>query len=123
VPVPVIVQPEPAPLRKVALALDFSGNEVRLIEAALRFLGRRDRPDPAPLVESPSARVFGLNAADLEMGNDQSWIESYAVALRAWATRWRPAWEPGSAPELARLANEAGVSWYPRGHGHAASPT
>jgi manganese transport protein len=120
-PVPVIAQPSPAPLRKVALALDFSGNEVRLIEAALGFLAPA-KPVLTLLhvVESPSARVFGLNAADLEMGNDRSWIESYAVALRGLGYEVETFLGAGDpAPELARLANEAGAELVILGgHGH-----
>jgi manganese transport protein len=117
----VIRQPAPRPLAKVALALDFSGNEVRLIEAALRFL------DPARpvltllhVVESPSARAFGLKAADLEMGSDLAWIEAYADAIRGLGYQVETCLGAGDpAPELARLANEAGAELVILGgHGH-----
>jgi manganese transport protein len=120
-PAPVIRQPAPRPLAKVALALDFSGNEVRLIEAALRFLDPA-RPELTLLhvVESPSARAFGLKAADLEMGSDQAWIEAYAEAIRALGYRVETGLGAGDpAPELARLANEAGAELVILGgHGH-----
>ena len=120
-PVPVIVQPDPQPLRKVALALDFTGNELHLIEAALRFLAPA-RPVLTLLhvVESPSARAFGLKAADLEMGTDQAWIESYAAALKRLGYEVETFLGAGDpAPELARLANETGAELVILGgHGH-----
>jgi manganese transport protein len=120
-PLPVIVQPAPEPLRRVALALDFSGHEVRLIEAALRFLSPA-KPILVLLhvVESPSARAFGRDAADLEVGSDQSRVESYAEALRRLGYEVETALGAGDpARELARLSNELGVELVILGgHGH-----
>jgi len=118
---PVITLPAPRPLGKVALALDFSGNEVRLIEAALGFLGP-GRPALALLhvVESPSARAFGRNAADLEVDSDRARIEALAEALRLHGYQVETALGAGDpAPELARLANELGSDLVILGgHGH-----
>ena len=118
---PVIVPPAPQPLRKVALALDFSGNDVRLIEAALGFLA----PGKPPLallhvVESASARAFGRKAADLESDNDRSELNAFAEALRRLGYQVETALGAGDpAPELARLANELEVDLVILGgHGH-----
>jgi len=118
---PVIVPPAPTPLRKVALALDFSGNEVRLIEAALGFLAP-GKPALALLhvVESAPARAFGGNAADLETANDLSRIEAFAKALRGLGYEVETALGAGEpAPELARLANALEAELVILGgHGH-----
>jgi manganese transport protein len=120
-PIPVIEAPEIRPMGRVALALDFSGNEVRLIEAALRFLAPH-QPDLVLLhvVESASARAFGPNAADLEMVNDRTRIDGFAAALRRLGYRVETALGAGdAAPELARLANEFGAELVILGgHGH-----
>jgi manganese transport protein len=118
---PEIAPPSSEPLRKVALALDFTGREVRLIEAALRFMA------PAKpvlkllhVVESPSARAFGRDAADLEMSNDQSRLDAYAEALRKLGYEVETALGAGDpARELARLANDYGAELVILGgHGH-----
>jgi manganese transport protein len=118
---PELTRPEPRPLRKVALALDFSGNEVRLVEAALRFLGPA-QPTLALLhvVESASARAFGGRAADLETAADRSRLEGFAQALRQLGYVVETALGAGEpAPELARLANALGAELVILGsHGH-----
>ena len=118
---PVIALPEPAPLQRVAIALDFSGREIRLIEGALRFLVAT-RPALAlfHVVESASARAFGREAADREMEADQVRLEAYAAALRKLGfevVTGLGAGEP--ARELARLANTFGAELVILGgHGH-----
>jgi len=122
-PLPVIAPPVPRPPRKVALALDFTGGETTLIQAALDLLAPA-RPALVLLhvVESTSARAFGLKAADLEMGSDLTWIETYADALRAHGYLVETRLGAGDpAPELARLCNEAGADLVILGgHGHRA---
>lgn len=118
---PVITLPEPEPLRRVAIALDFSGREVRLIEASLRFL-TSTRPVLAlfHVVESASARAFGREAADQEMGADRDRIESYAKALRKLGFEVQTGLGTGDpARELARLSNEFEAELVILGgHGH-----
>lgn len=118
---PAIAAPVPRALRKVALALDFSGNDVRLIEAALDFLAP-GRPPLALLhvVESASARVFGGKVADLESANDLTELETFADALRHLGYPVETALGAGDpAPELARLANELEADLVILGgHGH-----
>jgi manganese transport protein len=120
-PLPVFQEPVPRPLQKVALALDFSGSETVLIQAALDFLAPA-KPALVLLhvVESTSARAFGLKAADLEMGSDRAWIETYAEALRAHGYPVETRLGAGDpAPELARLCDEAGAELVVLGaHGH-----
>jgi manganese transport protein len=118
---PEIRLPAPPPPRKVAIALDFSGQEVHLIEAALAFLAP-GRPPLALLhvVESASARAFGAEAADAEVESDRRRLESYADALRRLGFEVHCALGAGDpARELARLAGEfdAGLVIL-GGHGH-----
>jgi manganese transport protein len=119
--VPVIALPAPEPLRRVAIALDFSGREVRLIEGALRFL-MPARPALAlfHVVESASARAFGPEAADREMGADQERLEAYAEALRNLGFEVATGLGAGDpARELARLANDFDAELVILGgHGH-----
>jgi manganese transport protein len=119
--IPLIRLPEPRPLQRVAIALDFSGREVRLIEGALRFLASAS---PAlalfHVVESASARAFGQEAQDREMSADQARLEAYAKALRALGFEVRTGLGAGDpARELARLANEFEAELVILGgHGH-----
>jgi len=111
----------PMPPRKVALALDFSGNDVRLIEAALGFLA----PAKPPLallhvLESASARAFGQKAADLEAEDDLARLNAFAEALRGLGYQAEVALGAGDpAPELARMANALQADLVILGgHGH-----
>jgi len=118
---PVIAPPPAQALGKVALALDFSGSEIRFIEAALRFLAPAK---PALLLlhvaESASARAFGLNAADLEMGADEARLEAFAGSLRELGYPVEISLGAGDpAPELARLVNASQAELVILGgHGH-----
>jgi manganese transport protein len=118
---PVISLPEPEPLRRVAIALDFSGREIRLIEGALRFLVSA-RPALAlfHVVESASARAYGREAADREMDADLVRIEAYAMALRRLGFEVETGLGAGDpARELARLANDFNAELVILGgHGH-----
>ena len=118
---PDIHLPTSAPLSRVAIALDFSGQEIRLIEAALGFLAP-GRPTLALLhvVESAPARAFGSDAADGEVASDRARLETYAEALRNLGFEVRCALGAGdSARELARLATEFDAELVILGgHGH-----
>jgi len=118
---PEITLPASDPLQRVAIALDFSGQEVRLIEAALSFLAP-NRPTLALLhvVESASARAFGSDAADGEVESDRMRVEAYANALRRLGFEVQCALGAGDpARELARLSGEFGAELVILGgHGH-----
>ncbi|MFQ5742446.1 MAG: Nramp family divalent metal transporter [Acidobacteriota bacterium] len=71
------------PYRRVAICLDFSGGEERLLAAALGVLA----PHHPQLwlfhvVESAAARATGAQVADLETRADRSHLEGYAESLR-----------------------------------------
>ncbi|MBP7148772.1 MAG: Nramp family divalent metal transporter [Acidobacteria bacterium] len=111
----------PAPVRKVAIALDFSGHEEKLIREALRHLGA-SRPELALLhvVESAPARAFGREAADKEMRADAARLEEFARALRNLGYTVATGLGAGApARELARLVGEFGAELVILGgHGH-----
>jgi manganese transport protein len=116
-----IAAPSRPPLRRVAVALDFSGREEKLLAEALRFLGQA-KPDLALLhvVESPSARAFGRDAADRETRADADRLETYAAELRELGFATTTALGAGQpARELARLVEEFGAELVILGgHGH-----
>lgn len=117
---PIRITP-PAPVRKVALCLDFSGQEERLIEDALRFLAP-NKPALAlfHVVESASAVAFGGEAADSEMTIDRVRLEAFGQALRELGFEVSTALGAGHpVKELARLITEAEVDLaILGGHGH-----
>ena len=111
----------PAPVRRVAIALDFSGREEKLLSEALRFLA----PNHPTLilihvVESPSSRAFGQNASDLETLDDAARIESFAKSLQAGQYEVLTALGHGDpVRELARLVEAFGAELVILGgHGH-----
>ncbi|HHH40871.1 MAG TPA: divalent metal cation transporter MntH, partial [Chloroflexi bacterium] len=72
-----IVTPEP--YRRVAVALDFSGREERLLTEALRVAKRGEtKLFLLHVVESPVARVLGPEAADREIQADRERLEQLA---------------------------------------------
>lgn len=110
------------PYRRVAIALDFSGGEDRLLAEALRVT----TTDQARLillhvVESPAARALGSDAADREMQADRERLEELAARMRRLGVHaeWRlGAGDPVS--ELARMINELDPDLVILGgHGHA----
>jgi manganese transport protein len=111
----------PGPVTRVAIALDFSGREERLLQEALRFLAP-GRPTIGLLhvVESPSARAFGHEVMDEETEDDARRLESIARSLRDLGytvTTGLGAGDP--VKELARLAESFGAELVILGgHGH-----
>ena len=110
------------PYRRVAVALDFSGNDRRLLEAALRVIA----PTESTLylmhvVESPAARALGADADDLEVEVDRQRLQKLAASLRDLGVQveWRLGTGNPSA-ELARLIGEVGADLVVVGaHGHS----
>ncbi len=114
--------PRPRPYRRVAVALDFSGGEERLLTEALRVIGSDQHTQLVLLhvVESAVARVLGPEAADREMQTDRRWLERLARQLQEMGLHadWRiGAGDPVS--ELARMVNELEADLVILGgHGH-----
>jgi manganese transport protein len=72
-----------APLQKVAVALDFSGHDTKVLCETVRLLGER-RPELGLMhvVESAPARFWGMDAGDQESKEDPGRLEAYAQQLR-----------------------------------------
>jgi manganese transport protein len=116
------LSPDAAPsIQRAVIALDFGGREELLLTESLRFL-LPARPSIRLLhvVESPSARAFGPEAADREAGADADRLEQCAQAVRALGFEVSVALGAGDpARELARLVREFGADLVILGgHGH-----
>ncbi len=120
-PAPTEALPPPAPYRAIAVALDFSGGEERLLAEARR-MGEPGKTKVYLLhvVESPVARIAGLEAADRETMTDRAWLEQYAASLRA--AGFEVSCELGAGDpvkELERLVEASGAELLIIGsHGH-----
>ncbi len=121
-PSPTAAAFSPMPYRRVAVALDFSGNDWRLLEAALRVAA----PGESTLylmhvAESPAARALGQEADDLEVAVDRRRLQNLAETVQAMGVQ--AAWRLGTgnpATELARMVNEVEADLViVGGHGHA----
>ncbi len=119
---PHLTLPEAAPAyRRVAVALDFTGGEERLLAEALRQLA----PEGGELLlfhvaESPVARAYGAEAEDYEVARDRRRLEALAQALGARGLKVRFRLGRGDPQdELVRLCQEEGVELLVMGaHGH-----
>jgi manganese transport protein len=115
-----IVQPQP--YQRVAVALDFSGKEERLLAESLRFV-KKGKTELVLLhvVESPVARTLGTQGEDLETQVDEKRLQHLAGIMQKAGIRtdWRlGAGNPVS--ELARMVNDLKAdAVVVGGHGHA----
>jgi manganese transport protein len=118
---PTLTLSAPETVRRVAIALDFSGREELLLNEALRFLAP-GRPVIGlfHVVESPSARAHGPEVMDAETRADAARLESCAAALRSLGYEAHTRLGAGSpAKELARMVEEfAAELVILGGHGH-----
>ncbi len=79
----VTIQPPPA-YRSIAVALDFSGSEEKLLSEAVRLASSRQAVITLMhVVESPAALLHGDEAGDLETREDIERLEAFAAALTA----------------------------------------
>ncbi|MGE5463889.1 MAG: Nramp family divalent metal transporter [Syntrophothermus sp.] len=117
--VPSLARPEP--YKHVAVALDFSGNEEKLLAESLRFIeAGQTQVTLMHVVESPVARSLGAEGDDLETFEDQGRLEKLAEMLKesGISADWRlGAGEPSS--ELAKMINNMHAEMVILGsHGH-----
>src|SRR5689334_2719965 len=113
---------EPNPYKHVAVALDFSGNEEKLLAESLRFIDKaHTQVTLMHVVESPVAHSLGSEGEDLETFTDQDRLEKLADMLKKTgiSTDWRlGAGEPAS--ELATMINNLNAEMVIMGsHGHS----
>ena len=112
---------KPNPFKRVAVALDFSGNEEKLLAESLRFIDKgQTQLTLLHVVESPVARSYGTEGEDFETFADQERLERLAEMMKrsGVSTDWRlGAGEPSS--ELAKMINNINADIVVLGsHGH-----
>ena len=111
---------EGAAFRKIALALDFSHHDEKVLQFALRFRGIDTEYILIHVTESVSARMMGSEAADYETRKDQVQLDKYVGMLEALGCRARG--ELGyrtRTSEISRIVNETGADLLIIGsHGH-----
>ena len=112
---------EPVPFKRVAVALDFSGNDEKLLAESLRFVDKaQTQVTLMHVVESPVARSYGTEGEDLETFEDQDRLEKLVGLMKSSgiSTDWRlGAGEPSS--ELATMINSMDAEIVVLGsHGH-----
>ncbi len=113
---------QPQVYQKLAIALDFSGSEKKLLEESLRFIDKRKTEVwLLHVVESPLARTLGAEAEDRETETDQQRLEQLADIMKksGISTQYRlGAGNPVS--QLAGMINELKVELVIVGsHGHS----
>ena len=106
--------------RKVAVALDFSERDHKILMHAIAQAGKGSTVVLIHIVESVPAQMLGENSADFETQKDQEKLEGYAAEIRKQELktetflgfRYR-------TKEIARLVNESGADLLIIGaHGH-----
>ena len=112
---------KPVPYKRVAIALDFSGHDEKLLTESLRFIDQSEtKVDLLHVVESPVARTLGMEGEDLETLTDRQRLEEFAEKMKKagvtaeWQLR---SGEP--VTELANMINELNSEMVIVGsHGH-----
>jgi manganese transport protein len=113
---------KPAPFRRVAVALDFSGKDQRLLAESLRVVDRsKTELTLIHVVESPVAHTLGLDAEDIETLKDRDHLAGFAKQMQRAGIRAKWRLESGDPVSgLARAINEMNADMVIVGsHGHA----
>jgi len=111
----------PSPYQRIAVALDFSGKDEKLLAESLRFIDKsQTHLTLLHVVESPMAHTLGAEAEDLETMTDRERLEKLAAAMQVngVTTDWQLGnGEPMS--ELAKMINTLNIEMVlVGGHGH-----
>ncbi len=117
-----LAEGQAVPFRKIALALDFSDKDQKVIQYALLLAPKDSAFILIHIVESASAKLIGSNAQDLETRNDEEHLAEYqkyfvekgyeAQGILGYRNR---------AKEIARIINENNCDLLVIGsHGHKA---
>ncbi len=113
---------QPVPYERIAVALDFSGKDEKLLRESLRFVDKsRTQLILLHVVESPVARTLGAEGEDIETLRDQEHLEKLAAMMEkaGVSTAWRIS---SGNPEtgLVKMINELKAELVIVGsHGHA----
>jgi manganese transport protein len=126
---PVQIHPESSTLQRfdvpdvnnIAIALDFSGHDEKLIAYALKQGGKNARYVLIHVVESASAQILGNYTDDYETRKDQERLESYFKQLgkEGYFAKTRLGYQK-RAKEITRIVHEENADMLVIGsHGHA----
>ncbi len=110
----------PPSFRHIAIALDFSENDERLLAYAIGQGGTESRYLLIHIVESASARMLGKESDDFETRRDQERLDQYSVYLlqKGYRSESRLGFRNRSR-EIARIITEQGADMLVIGsHGH-----
>jgi len=112
----------PEPYENIAIALDFSGNDDKLLAESLRFLHKgKTRLTLLHVVESPVARTLGVEGEDFEIQSDQARLEKLADQMKN--VGFKTEWSLGMGDpvtELVRMINATEADMVIVGsHGHS----
>jgi len=113
---------QPMPYKQMAVALDFSGSDEKLLAESLRFIDKtQTQVVLLHVVESPVARTLGAEGEDLETMTDRQHIEKLTETMKK--TGIRTEWRLGTGDpvsELSKMINELDVELVIVGsHGHS----
>lgn len=113
---------QPSPFQRVAVALDFSGKEEKLLTESLRVIDKgHTQMVLLHVVESPVARTLGAEGEDWETLTDSQHLEDLSEKMKkaGVSTHWHlSSGDPAS--RLADMINELNVDMVVVGsHGHA----
>ncbi len=116
-----IVNLEIPTFRKIAIALDFSSQDEKLLAFAIGQGGMKSNYILIHVVESASARMLGKHSDDLETRTDQERLNGYQAALEK--NNYKAITRLGyihRAKEIVRIVKEEGVEILVIGaHGHS----
>jgi len=113
---------QPGPYKRVAIALDFSGKDEKLLVESLRFIDKaKTQLILMHVVESPVGRSLGAEGEDYETLTDRGHLQRLADSMNkaGISTDWQlSSGDPVS--ELAKMINKLNVDIViVGGHGHA----
>lgn len=113
---------EPQPYKQIAVALDFSGKDEKLLTESLRFIDKEQtKLTLLHVVESPVARTLGTEGEDSETLADRERLEKLVQTMKV--SGIQADWQTGSGEpvaELAKMINESNIEMVlVGGHGHS----
>ncbi len=111
---------QPADYQEIAIALDFSEADQKVLQHALHIGGKDSQYFLIHAVETAGAWVMGSDISDYESNTDQQNLEAYAERLRELGYRCEALIGFGPAKQaIPKLVNEKGVDLLVMGaHGH-----
>ena len=112
---------QPSPYKRIAVALDFSGKDEKLLVESLRFIDKsQTHLTLLHVVESPVALTLGAEGEDRETLDDRERLERLAQAMQAQGIQTD--WQLGNGEpvrELAKMINKLEAEMVLLGgHGH-----